>query len=343
MSAVHLKKEDPVKAPLLSGEEKAVFLQETLDLFKHRRQGHLIHRMYLTKDALYYWSEFMKHRDYYVTRSEVNLISMFSRVIGNMARHADGIVGIENGPGTQSAMKKKSSVFFSAMPDLHTYVGRDWSSEIMRNIQKFMPLELFNADIIADHANFLEEDIPANLKAGRKVMAEFGLTQGNIEGFPHDPFPEYRLYEDMVFHRRQLNADDLYVVTFDANQNEKSITQAYTSNWLTLWGRELLRTMKAELSIEGDFDPESFVFIPIWHAGSYINTNNMVPTRTMKFKIGGIEVTAHEGEPFGITNSYKTPVELFAKIARNAGFEMSSCFPDPEKRIMLAVFKAIQL
>lgn len=341
MSIIPVNDQANLYQSILSDEDRTAFMQESIDLFKHRRQGHLIHRMYMSQAALAYWSEFMKHRGYYVTRSEINLISMFANVIGNLARHRDGIVGIENGPGTVSAMKKKSSVFFSAMPDLHTYVGRDWSPEIIKNIRRTMPLELFNAEIVAEYCNFLEQDIPKGLKKGRKVMAEFGLTQGNMEGFPYSSFPTNRLLENMTFHRNQLSIDDMYVVTFDANQNEKSIVNAYTSEWLTHWGRELFRTMKKELQIEGDFDPEAFVFIPIWHSGSHINTNNMVATRNMKFSIDGVEMVARSGEPFGITNSYKTPVELFSGIAREAGFEMSSCFPDADKRMMLAVFKAV--
>ncbi len=341
MSAVIINSAQAKELPLLNDAEKAVFLQEAIDLFKHRRQGHLIHRMYMTDSALAYWSEFMKHRPYYVTRSEVNLISMFSNVIGHLSRHNEGIVGIENGPGTESAMRRKSSVFFSALPDLHTYIGRDWSPAIVKNIKKFMPLELFHSEIIAERVNYLETDIPVGLRAGRKVMAEFGITQGNKEGFPQDPFPEAKLLADMKFHRRQLAADDFYVVTFDANQNERTVTGAYTSEWLTKWGRELFYAMKRELPIEGDFDPESFIFMPIWYASSHINTNNMVATRTMYFTVGSVQIVAHKGEPFGITNSYKTPVELFASIAKDAGFDMPSCFSDAEKRMRLAVFRAV--
>lgn len=340
MTSMLLKEKTYPYTSILSEEDKILFAQEAIDLFKHRRQGHLIHRMYLSADALRYWGEFMKHRPYYVTRSEIHLISMYARAVGAAASHEDGIIGIENGPGTQSAMRKKSSVFFSAMPDLHTYIGRDWSPEIVKNIGKFMPLELFDAEVIADHANFLQQNIPTCLKKGRKVMAEFGLTQGNMEGFPYDPFPENRLKQHMAFHRSQLNIGDLYIVTFDANQDEKTITASYSSEWLTLWGRALFHTMKNELSIAGDFDPDAFIFHPIWNADSHVNINNMIAVKDMRFSINGVDISVQKGEPFGITNSYKIPVRLFADIAEEVSFEMINCFQDTEKRMTLGVFRA---
>lgn len=339
--AVDLQTKPVLSAPVLSEQDRAVFLKEAIDLFKRNRQGHFIHRMYMSHASLQYWAEFMKHRGYYVTRSERNLISGFARVIGNLANHPDGVIGIENGPGTVSAIKAKSAVFFSAMPHLHTYVGRDWSPEVVKNVTKTMPLELSGTRVIGDVANYLQSPVANDLGPGRKVMAEFGVTRGNMEGFPHNPFPAHILRGDLAFHREQLAQDDLYVVTFDANQNERTITEAYSSEWLTLWGRELFWSMLRELPIEGDFDPESFVFRPIWYAENHISTNNMIALRNMQFSIGGVRINVNKGEPFGITNSFKIPVPVFLSIAMQAGFAPMHTFQDAEKRMTMAVLKAV--
>jgi len=329
------------KSGLLSAKDRKVFQQESIDLFKHRRQGHFIHRMYMTEEALSHWSEFMKHPGYYITRNEKNLISGFAHVIGDMAKHPDGIIGIENGPGTVSAMQAKSVPFFSAMPDIHTYIGRDWSPAIVGSVEDVMQTALPRAKIIPSLSNFLKDMIPPTASLGRRVMAEFGITRGNMEGFANDPFPSFVFLSDMAFHREQLHPGDLYVLSFDANQDEKSIHDAYNSPWLTKWGQELFWLMKRELSITGDFDPESFVFHPIWYAASHINTNNMVATRDMVFSIGGTDIEVRKGEAFGITNSYKIPVPLFTKIASQAGFEAVHFFQDAEKRMTLAVLRAV--
>lgn len=295
----------------------------------------------MTPAALAYWAEFMKHDGYYVTRSEVRLIKRYASVIGDMAYHSNGIVGIENGPGTKSAMLLKSGIFFAAMPGLHTYIGRDWSPTIVKSIDKVMQKFLPSAKIISDMSNFLKDPLPKKLKKGRKVMVEFGITRGNMEGFPRNPFPVDVFHHDISFYREQLEVGDLYISTFDANQDEESVTYAYTSDWLTLWGRELFRSMLRELPIKGDFDPESFVFVPIWYPESHVNTNNMKALRRMDFSIGDKNFTIQEGECFGITNSYKMPVPLFSSIAKNAGFETIGLFQDMKKRMTITVLKAV--
>lgn len=326
--------------PALHQADCDVFTQETIDLFTKKRQGHLIHRMYMTDAALGYWSEFMKHDGYYVTRSELSLIRQFAAAVGQLARHPHGIIGIENGPGTDSAIINKSAVFFGAMKGLHTYVGRDWSPAIIHNVPTVLADRLPKTRIVADLSNYLKDDVPQDLGKGRKVMAEFGITRGNMEGFATDPFPAHVLAADMAFHRSQLDIGDLYVLTFDANQDKASVEYAYTSEWLTQWGRELFRTMQRELPIEGDFDPEGFDFVPIFHAVSYINTNNMVASKDMDFTIAGQPVNVRKGEAFAITNSYKTPIEVFNTIALQSGFDVVALYQDPERRMTMPVLRA---
>jgi uncharacterized SAM-dependent methyltransferase len=317
-----------------------IFSREAIDLFTKKRQGHLIHRMYMNDAALGYWSEFMKHDGYYVTRSELSLIRKFSSAVGQLARNSEGVIGIENGPGTDSAIINKSAVFFSAIPGLHTYVGRDWSPAIIHNISHVLTDRLVGVRIVPDLSNFLKDDLPIGLGKGRKVMAEFGITRGNMEGFASDAFPTHILETDMAFHRSQLNVGDLYVMTFDANQDKESVEYAYSSPWLTEWGRELFHTMKAELQVEGDFDPESFDFVPVFHAASCVNTNNMVASRDMDFSISGECIKVSCGDAFAITNSYKTPIEVFNTIARKSKFDVVAIYQDPECRMTMPVLRA---
>ncbi|NTG02967.1 L-histidine N(alpha)-methyltransferase [Rhizobium rhizogenes] len=325
----------------IHAEDLDAFLQESIALFSKTRQGHLIHRMYMSEAALTYWSEFMQHDGYYVTRSEVALISQFAAAAGESARHPDGIIGIENGPGTDSALQNKSAVFFSAMPGLHTYVGRDWSPTIVSNVGKVLNERLAGVRIIADLANYRKQPLPAGLGKGRKVMAEFGATRGNMEGLVSDPFPSHVLMAGLRFHRSQLEPGDIYIVTFDSNQDKASVEYAYTSAWLTKWGCELFRTMRQELPIEGKFDPDGFEYVPIFHPGSYLTANNMVALKDMNFTISGREFAVSRGDAFAITNSYKTPVSLFSSIAASAGFEVAALYQDESRRMTMPVLIAV--
>lgn len=331
--------DNQVDSPLIC-KDQDVFLQESIDLFSKKRQGHLIHRMYMTHDALLYWSEFMQHDGYYVTRSEVMLINAFASAAGAFAKHQDGVIGIENGPGTASALSTKSAVFFSAMPGLHTYVGRDWSPTITGILSDVLRDQLANVRIVPDLANYRTQALPSGLGNGRKVMAEFGATRGNMQGLISDPFPIDILTDGLRFHRSQLDPGDLYIVTFDANQDKDSIEYAYTSVWLTRWGRELFRIMSKELPIEGDFDPEGFEYVPIFHGQTHLTANNMVALKSMSFTLGGLQFRIRRGDAFAITNSYKTPVSLFRSIAEKAGFEVAALYQDGEHRMTMPILVA---
>jgi uncharacterized SAM-dependent methyltransferase len=325
----------------LGEEDKNIFLQETIALFSRTRQGHLIHRMYMTDAALAFWSEFMLHDGYYVTRSEVALISQFAPAVARFATHPDGIVGIENGPGTASALINKSAAFFSVMPGLHTYVGRDWSPAIVRDLEKVLGGLLAGVRILPDLANYRTQALPDGLGRGRKVMAEFGATRGNMEGLTSDPFPIEVLTNGLLFHRSQLEPGDLYVLTFDANQDKLSIEYAYTSTWLTKWGCELFHIMRDQLPFEGNFDPTAFEYVPRFHPEVHLTANNMVALKAMSFSINGQQFEISRGDAFAITNSYKTPVSTFNAIAASAGFEIAALYQDENRRMTMPVLLAV--
>lgn len=318
-----------------------IHADEVIALFKGEREGHYIHRGYDTPRQVKLWSTFIaKHKGYYVTRSETALIKMSAPVIGHLAKHTDGIIGIENGPGTPNAIKAKTIPFFLKMPELHTYIGRDWSRTICAELQSIMSPELPGVDIISQAVDFNYEEIPFLEKGGRRVFVEFGLTRLNIEGFWKDPFPEASLCQGLKNIRAQMRVDDFYVVTFDANQNEQEILNAYSNEWLALWGIEHLKVMKQTLPISGDFDPDSFYVAPRWIKDSHLSNNNFIALRTMDFEIAGQKITINKGHYFPFTNSYKPPVGLFSNIALNAGFEIINSIQDANKRLTVMTLKA---
>lgn len=321
--------------PLLSDEERIVFLQETIDLFTRNRQGHLIHRCYLTPKSLEYAGVWTARKESYPKAGELNVIPQAGNSISGLARHDFGVVGIENGPGMRSAMIDKSAEFFSRLAGLHTWVGRDLSPSSTDIMEDVMGSALPNVRIIPDLADFQRAAYPAGLPKGRKVLAEFGLTRGNMEGFPEDGFPYEIILSDILSHASRLGSGDIYTYTFDCNQNGGEVERSYNSENTTYWGRELFRAMQRELGgyITGDFDPDSYDFRDIWIKNAHGGFNYMIADRTMNFEIAGIPITAHKNEPqFGITNSFKQPLEIAEQLAQDTKSEMLMHLSD-DKRI----------
>lgn len=321
--------------PLLDDVDRLVFLQESIDLFTRQKQGHMIHRCYLTPEALEYAATWTARKESYAKAGELCVIPKAGNSVSKLARHPFGIIGLENGVGMRSAMIDKSAEFFSRLAGLHTWVGRELSPASIDIMPEVMGSALPNVRIIPDLADFQKAAYPKNLPKGRKVLAEFGLTRGNMQGFPEDGFPYDALVEDMLAHASRLDSGDIYTYTFDCNQNGDEVERSYNSEYTTYWGRELFRAMQSELGeyITGDFDPDSYSFRDIWEAKAHGGFNYMIADRTMRFEIAGIPIIAHKGEPqFGMTNSFKQSLEIAERLEADTNSKMVMHLSD-DKRI----------
>jgi len=225
------------------------------------------------------------------------------------------------------------------MPGLHTYLGRDLSEVSVSITPAVMQEELPNARVLSEHVDYLKSPLPKNLGKGRIVMAEFGMTRGNMEGFPEDGFPNHIFKKDLEFHRSQVREGDIYAYTFDSNQHGPSVEAAYNSHWTTLWVRELLGAMKSELPFEGDFDPKSFHFRDIWHAASHGGFNYAIADRKMEFAVNGNPYVLYRDDGLGVTNSYKQPEECAESLAHETGWRFD-LHRGEDQRIPMAELRA---
>lgn len=301
----------------LAASDRDVFRQEFKDLIEFKRQGHLIHRCYMTSHALFLGGKFSNTNDNYTQRDERLLIANTAELVAQDAAHKNGIIGIDNGIGMQMAMLK-SAMFWRAMPNLHTLVGRELAPTSIDIMSAVMGAELPNVRIVPDCADFILDPLPSGLGEGRKIMTEFGLTSGNMEGFEKDGFPVQETADGLAARIAHLDEGDIMTFTFDANQNRKQVEAMYNNEWTQKWAREFLRFSIAELDIkEGDLSPEGFHFRSIWSPHSHCGHNYLIADRSMNFEFDGQACKVDKGDAWGITNSYKMPTEIARDIAQN--------------------------
>ena len=65
----------------------------------------------------------------------------------------------------------------------------------------------------------------------------------------------------------------------------------------------------------------------------------MIATRKMQFEIDGIPITIERGEGWGITNSFKIPVDMLQPLADETGYRLVMHFSE-DKRIAMPAFIA---
>ena len=324
---------------LLPLEDRRKFAQEAIDLFTNKRQGHLIHRCYLTDDALYYGGKFSSAPKSYMKPGEICAIFNSIDGISALVENLHGAIGVERGPGMQSAIESKSIPFFGSIKGLHTYVARDTSQRAIDTAKAEITQKLYGVKFIPDLADFNKAALPDGLPLGRKVFAEFGMTTGNMEGFYGGGFPYHTMRENVEAQKRLMQPGDIYTFTFDCNQNGREVEAAYNSDWTELWAQELLFAMQHELEIDGDFDPQAFRFRSIWDESSHGSFNYVIATRDMSFAINGIDVpTVKAGDRFGITVSYKMPIEMTEQLQADTGLELEM-FKSDNERIAMPAFR----
>jgi uncharacterized SAM-dependent methyltransferase len=229
---------------------------------------------------------------------------------------------------------------FSQIDGLHTYVGRDWSNAVVDNIARVLPDHLQGVRIIPDLADFNHHALPEGLPKGRKVITEMGVTIGNKIGDPSTNFLERELKAGFAFQRTLLDKGDIYIPSIDVCQDWDAVKYAYTSKWLTQWGRQLFRHMKATMPFQGNFDPEGFVFESIPHPHTHVGANTMVATCDMEFSISGNFFKATTGQGYVITNSGKPPIEMVRDIASDTRFEVPKIVQDDLGRITFPALRA---
>lgn len=314
-------------------------LRAVQDMFNHVGGGQYIRYAFVTKQQLARWSEYMKWPFYYASRNEPPLIPGAAVETAKLVRYPHSAVGVENGPGTESGILLKTIPYYSRIPGLHTLIGRDWSEGVGVAFEKVVRTRLKDVDRIFDLSNFNKDRLPANTPPGQKIFAEFGFSRGNLEGNPEDDYPMHILEADAEHLAGLMSVGDTYAMSIDANPHVDDILRCYSPPVNDEWGRAQARHMKATLPITGDFVPEDFDARPLWHAHNWLCTNNLVPRRTMKFNVGGLDRTAYKGESYPFTNMWKVPLDPIVAVYEKRGLKLRATPRDVNGWVHIPVFQ----
>jgi hypothetical protein len=314
-------------------------LKDVQDLFNRVRGGTYIQHAFVTPRQLSAWSEFMKWPFYYASRNEPLLIPIAARETAKLIRHPQSVIGVENGPGTESGVKLKTIPYYSRIPGLHTLVGRDWSDGVGKVFNKVVKDELLDVDPIFNHSNFNRDRLPLGLPKGQRAFAEFGFSRGNLEGKDEDGYPMHVLEADADHLVSLMNHGDTYAVTIDANPNTDDILRCYSPLINDEWGRAQVQHMIDSLPITGDLVAKDFNTKPIIRDNSWLCTNNLIPKRTMEFNVGGVDCTAYKGEPYPFTNMWKVPLDPIVAVYEARGLKLKAPPRDTNRWVHIPVFQ----
>lgn len=314
-------------------------LKDVQDLFAGIGGGQYIRHAFVTEEQLARWSDYMQWAFYYASRNEPPLIPIAADQTAKLIRCPHSVVGVENGPGTVSGVELKTIAYYSRIPGMHTLVGRDWSEGVGEAFHKVVGNKIPEVRRIFDLSNFNRDPLPRDIPRGQKIFAEFGFSRGNLEGNHQDGYPMHLLEADADHLVSLMSEGDTYAMTIDANPFEEDILRCYSPPVNNEWGRSQIRHMKSTLPITGDFFAEDFITRPIWYANSWLCTNNLIPTRTMHFNVGGLDRTAYKGQPYPFTNMWKVPLDPIVSVYEERGLKLKATPRDANKWVHIPVFQ----
>lgn len=314
-------------------------LKDVQDLFNKVRGGTYIRHAFVTPEQLAAWSEYMKWPFYYASRNEPPLIPIASYESSKLKIPGQPAIGVENGPGTSSGIQLKTIPYYEGIPGLKTLLGRDWSEGVGKALHCTNRKRLRGVERRFDLANFNKDPLPLDLPAGQRFFTEFGFSRGNLEGLPEDGYPIHILEADAEHLVNLMNEGDVFAGTIDANRNKDDVLRCYSPPVNDEWAQAQIRHMIETLPITGDLIPEDFRAQALWHEESWLSTNNLVATRTMKFNAGGMDCTAYKGEPYPFTNMWKAPIDPILDVYQSKGLKLKALPKDKNKWVHIPVFQ----
>ena len=318
---------DQIKSADVKQLDKKIF-DDFLAFFTTKEGVDILPYFYLNSNELF--EDLVKNNShYYLFNDEVLLIKNNQL---SLTKHLKDIIEIiEIGPGTTHPVKHKTIPILNYAVNLKKYYAIDWCKDYLTEACEFIKNYNPKIEVSAIEANLTQQE---NLKIeiaelNRKAIIFFGGTLGcyNKNRQNHILKQIYSL----------MNIGDLFIVTIDTNQNEKSLLAAYRNN-----DKLHFSCMDYFAKINPDFAEHlnSFSISCDWKESSSYLDIYFVAKNNFKFKFWGfLEIEIKKGQELrGIKIRKPKPQEFIMQL-REIGFEVIDSLTNSNKMKMFIAKK----
>ena len=322
------------------------FLTDIRDLFEGRRSGHVGHWQY--SDSLFpgdavrgaaLWEAFIRStKDYYVLFNEIALI----RENGAAIAHGLGPFSkvIEFGPGSREAMTNKTIPLLTQIrlaPNA-VYVPFDISDEFAKGASNTIVQAMPWLDTQTITGDYLEDPLPTIDRPGN-TLGVFINNLPNIASSDTGGIPADKVKTLLRRFSGMLGANSHLLVTYDSNQDERSIFAAYDHPLQRAFGSNLMHRIVRDLPVTRGFDPTAWRYEPIWKPENHQVCHTVFCEKAQAFRLGDNSYSIEKGQSFVLNNSFKYPSGLVEKLAKQAGFETINVVKDRQDRIAMHMLR----
>lgn len=269
--------------------------------------------------------------EYYPARKEKEILTANAHKIAARLPGQDfNIVELGAGNG------EKSLILLNAFYDEKTafsYVPVDISEQALAQLGKKITKHIQSLDLHPMHCEYFEG--LQSLSSERKNLVLF--LGGNIGNFT----PDERLHF-LQSTRKSLKNGDLLLMGIDLKKDPAILCRAYddTQGITAKFNKNLLLRINRELG--GNFDPDEFLFHPIYYPVSGAVESYLLSTREQEVYIKHLDMTCTFDflEPIHTESSYKFTPEEILSLADASGFKPKVQFYDEENYFTEVLWEA---
>ena len=262
------------------------------------------------------FSEITKLTEYYLTRTEIDLLRTHQREIAAFCGDSPTIVEYGAGFG------EKTEILLAALRTPESYVTIDISKHALENVRERVLKRFPNLDVIPIAADFLQEVLTElHLPSSRNVVSFFpGSTIGNLSPqelssfFRNLPISEAGTGKAIIGVDLQQNISKHLAAYDDA----EGVTAEFNLN--------LLQRINSEL--DGTFPIDRFEHVIRWAPRNAAIEMHLRSRDTTTVKVAGKSIPFTRGETIHTETSRKYTLDGFERAIRPFGWKVEHTWSD---------------
>ncbi|MBN8512346.1 MAG: L-histidine N(alpha)-methyltransferase [Rickettsiales bacterium] len=258
------------------------------------------------------YNEMVQSDKYYLCREEIENIKQGKAVLENFLYEVSNI--IEIGPGSEYTLLHKTIPILSASENLTKYIGFDYSESYLEETLSFLKANSKGIGISGIVGDLLHDKINIKDKvSGQNCVIFLGSTIGNFTK------NDMRLAIDKI--SDICGNGDKLIITFDINQDEKTLLSAYNNKLMERWMQGILKYfIQYDPSIQGKL--EQFKLKADWDgskAQMFFEVQEDLSVSIPEY--GAVELK--KGRQLRGVTAHKFTVDSIAQLLGVGGFQIS--------------------
>lgn len=285
---------------------------------------HLPSKYFYDETGDYLFQKIMQSSEYYLTRSEKEILQYQSRDIAEKVKTEGDtfdVVGLGAGDGSKSIFLI-DALFQQGV--IKNYCPVDISAHVISLLEQKIPQQITGVNVCGYHGEYLDmlKKISQDSRNPKLVL----FLGSNIGNFTQKE--SIRFLQQL---RKWLNLGDLLFIGFDLKKYPQTILDAYNDNkgYTKAFNLNMLERINRELN--ATFRVSNFDHYPVYDPATGVCKSFLISLQKQEVNLGNETIFFEKDEPVLMEVSQKYQLEDIDAMAKECGCEIIDYFFDEKK------------